>query len=169
MAIEPRDIIRRGAELTGSDLLRAIEAGRVRVKGGPGNVSYQTRGDAVVRPVGPHPRRRVRFFGLLGSFERPDPAKEQWLYEFWEVIKTGPGWDGWTVKPQGRTHEGPFGKAYNFFEQVNPMDLSTLPPGFQLGPATSGLVVPFWEVLWADGETREVWFWAPNPIIGECA
>lgn len=128
------------------------------------------------------PRHKRTFKARILNSTPSTEGPNRWDYQFAEVIKNGPGYDGWALRTNGRT-----GDAFNYIElpnsdsgvQGNGIDLETLPEGFEVKPAypslPNGVVVDMEMVRWAmvDGNNvvdsgLEYWFYGYNPVDGEC-
>ena len=166
------DYIRRGATLTGRQLRDAIRQAGATPRGGRGINVVGSGPYATIRQSGRQWSRRVQLFLRIGA---PTSAGDnQWTYEWPEMRKTGPGYGGWQIKPNGRTHDS-HGPAYNFAEEMNSssgvqgngVNLDDLPGTFTLQPVPNGRIVLATILTFTDG-TKEVWFDQDNGIGGAC-
>lgn len=148
--------------IAGSDGVRVTRAGV--------NVSIKT--------TGRDPRHVRNFRALILNSTPSTSGPNRWDYQFAETIKTQSGYDGWTLRTNGRT-----GDAMNKFEvpnsgsgtQGNGINVDTLPGGFSIQPIASGIVVTIDIERWfnVDGGVViesgfEYWFSAMNSVDGVC-
>jgi len=100
-------------------------------------------------------------------------GSNRWVYDFEEVCKTSPGYDGWSARTEGRT-----GTAFNFRENIN-SDLAGIQGNgidtggplwlnvdFEIQPVPVGTIVVLYAVRLVD--SIEWWFGYENAVDGDC-
>ncbi len=170
------DKIRRGETFTGRKLLDALkEAGRP-IQGGPDTQVVSSAIGDVVKATRDERNRPVTFYAKIGVATQDGPNR--WTYAWTEQLKTSAGYDGWTLRPLGRTDINR-DIARNYCEESNSAsglqgNGVTIPdPDTNIDITIKEIppdrIVQMFEVTLATASaTQEYWFDEDNPITVEC-
>ena len=167
------DYIRRGQLLGWRTIRNAIRQAGATPTGGRGINVVGSGPYATIYESRRQWSRRVQLLIRIGASTLV--GDNQWTYEWVEVRKNGPGYAGWEIKPEGRTHVS-HGVAYNFAEQMNSasgvqgngVNVDDLPGTFALQPVPDGRPLLAVILTFAADSTKEVWFDQDNGIGGDC-